>query len=247
MNLKKDAKIFTENGREVGKLTRFVLDPRTNRVISLVFEHGFLPKTEYVLPMSLVDQVDEQGIHLKKLPVEDVTGLTLFKVDNYLITNENAVLDRGYISDTMINAYYYYPRAEFGAREMMGPNNPEMYNPPADAPDPSLLGQAAEGNPPVIKEQDQNIPKGTVAMKEGAKVVSKDSKQVGSVEKVIINPQANMATHLLITKGLFNKEKKLVPMEWVDQVDEDEVFLGVDEAFLNKLPDYPESNDLPAD
>ena len=92
--------------------------------------------------------------------------------------------------------------------------------------------------PPVRREREENIPQDVVPLKEGAKVISSDQKHVGSVEKVFIDPQSKKATHLLVTKGLLTKEKKLVPVGWVERIEEEEVYLAIDEKTIDRLPEH---------
>jgi hypothetical protein len=44
-------------------------------------------------------------------------------------------------------------------------------------------------------------------------------------------------TDLLITSGMISKEKKLIPMDWVTTMTDDEVFLGVEEHSVAELDD----------
>jgi len=67
--------------------------------------------------------------------------------------------------------------------------------------------------------------------------MSADGKHVGSVERVLANPEMDEVTHLLISKGMFPKETKLIPMEWVTTMTDDEVYLQVDEHSVEELAD----------
>ena len=84
---------------------------------------------------------------------------------------------------------------------------------------------------------EQNIPDGTVAMKEGAKVISAEGKLVGNVEHILAEGPTEQITHLLVSSGIFTKETKLIPITWVNTIDEDEVRLYVKKASVKKLPD----------
>jgi uncharacterized protein YrrD len=92
-----------------------------------------------------------------------------------------------------------------------------------------------EARPKYVKQTEQNIPVGAVALKEGATVVAADGKHVGHVEKVITDAQAEHATHLLITKGKLSKEHKLIPIAWVGVLTEDEVHLTVEPRQIEEL------------
>jgi len=90
------------------------------------------------------------------------------------------------------------------------------------------------------KEYEENIPENDVALKEGAKVWSQDSKHVGDVEKLFLDPKAQKVTHLLISKGFLSKERKLVPVDWVENIYEDRVNLTLKESTIDKLPEFHE-------
>jgi uncharacterized protein YrrD len=86
----------------------------------------------------------------------------------------------------------------------------------------------------LITQVEQNIPKGTVAVKEGAKVFTADGKYIGDVERVLVDASVDQVTNLEISKGLFTKEKRLIPMKWVMTMGEDEIRLRVNEASIDE-------------
>lgn len=96
-----------------------------------------------------------------------------------------------------------------------------------------------ESRPKYVKQVEQHIPEGTVALKEGATVVAADGKHVGHVEKLITDVEADRATYMLVSKGLLAKEHKLVPMTWVGLIDENQVHLTVDPQKLDELAALP--------
>jgi hypothetical protein len=91
---------------------------------------------------------------------------------------------------------------------------------------------------PYVAETETHIPADTVAVKEGAQVVARDRKHIGTVEQVLTSPMSNRATHFLVSKGRLLKEKKMVPVEWVDTFAEDRVRLAVGSSVIAGLPDY---------
>lgn len=238
MNLTHDARIITDDGHDIGHLNHFVIDPRTKTVTHIVLARGLVTKQEYLLPIQLVDHVDDQGIHLRPLPVKNPEELMLFKQDNYVVTNERALLNGGYISDEAVQSYYYYPPSPYATTGTLPIS--EMYTTPAGTVTGTGQGVPITGNEPVTKEVEENIPEGTVALKEGAKVISSDSQEMGRVDKLFMEPGGTQVTHFLISKGLLLKEHKLIPVDWVSDMDEDKVFLSVDKDFVSRLPDYQE-------
>jgi sporulation protein YlmC with PRC-barrel domain len=88
---------------------------------------------------------------------------------------------------------------------------------------------------------EQNIPDGTVAVMEGATVITAEGKHVGNVESILADPSAEEVTHLLISKGLLLKEMKLIPMKWVRSLGEEKVQLRVKQERVDKLADVSPS------
>jgi uncharacterized protein YrrD len=85
---------------------------------------------------------------------------------------------------------------------------------------------------------EQNIPQGTVALKEGAKVITVEGKHVGNVEQVLAELPDERATHLLVSMGMF-KEAKMIPIDWVQMISQDEVRLRVRKESFEELVDTP--------
>jgi sporulation protein YlmC with PRC-barrel domain len=236
MKLTKDARIITAEGNDIGNLNRFVMDPLSKHVTHIVFETRGINRVEHVIPMQMVQQVDEHGIHLRPLPEEEANTLPLFEEKKYIIADESALVSRGMVSDESIHSYYHYPPAPFGESGTMRPMD---VNTPAAGAAPFVNpGVPVSGESPVVRQVEQNIPEGTVALKEGAMVMTSDSKHVGNVEKVLLDPRTARATHLMIASGLLFRERKIVPTEWVETVLENEILLGIDSRFAERLPDY---------
>src|SRR6185295_19741970 len=90
-----------------------------------------------------------------------------------------------------------------------------------------------------VTQIEQNIPDGTVALKEGAKVITADGKHVGNVERVLADSSVDQITDLVISTGLINKEMRLIPIKWVMTVDEDTVHLRVKKASIEDKDTTP--------
>lgn len=238
MKLSTDQKLFTENGEHIGNLSRYVLDPKTKKVAFIVFKHGLVEPTEFVISMNLVDHVDDEGIHLKNLHVSKLDDLTRFMEDDYIITDEHAMLDKGYVSDAMISNYYYYPSLPFGSMGIMPPIETYTDSPSTTAPTPTQMGIPVEGEEPVIDQKKENIPSEDFALREGARVLSSDEKHLGNVDQIIIDPDDDRITHLVISRGLLLKERKVIPIDWVYNADADNVYLTMKSDFMQHLPDY---------
>lgn len=203
-----DADVLTADGRQVGRIERVVLNPETRVITHIVVQTGSLFNKEQ-----------------KVVPIEDVTETT----EKEIALREDS---REFDSLPPLEEKHYIPPGEDVARATPAAGQPSIaYGTP-------MMGALADPAPSgegFVTHIDQNIPEGTVAMKEGARVMSAEGKHVGNVERVMAEAPADEATYLLVSSGLLSKEHKLIPIQWVMMVSEDEVHLRVKQATLEEL------------
>jgi hypothetical protein len=91
-----------------------------------------------------------------------------------------------------------------------------------------------------IKETSRkNNLEDSIALKEGARVISNDEQLIGTIERVItIAPEKERVTDLVVSQGLIWIEKKQVPVNWISNVTEDVVTLSVSSESVENLPEY---------
>jgi uncharacterized protein YrrD len=89
-------------------------------------------------------------------------------------------------------------------------------------------------------EVEKNIPQGTIALKEGAKVYNADGQHVGDVVRVFYDPETNQMTHILMQHGLLTKEKKLIPANWIMKIFPERVDLAVGSQVIDQVKAYQE-------
>ena len=213
MQFNPGATVLALDGQEVGHIHRVVIDPKTKEVTHLVIHTGVVMTQDKVVPVNLIG-VGEQERLMLRLYANQLAQMPDFEEVHYRAVNEEE-LARGQAPTPLVlpPAFYWYPPY---------PGTP--------------ISPVVE--PPYAKETKVNIPAGTVPMKEGAKVVAWDGTDLGHVERVLTSPLTDRVTHFLISKGRLLKEQKLVPVEWVDQLDEDQVRLAVGARTIQDLPEY---------
>lgn len=209
VQFQKNATVVTANGQEIGTIERVVLSPESKLVTHIVVRKGsLLNKVEAVVPIDLVAEATENQIRL----LEGAGTLEAFPpFEEQRVVGKKTGLDLPAASGSTTPELLGYPE----------PNIPFI-------PDP---GEE------YVTQTKQNIPTGTIALKEGAKVISSDGKHVGKVERVLADLSMEQVTHLLVSRGMFPKETKLIPMEWVARMEDDEVHLRVDEHQVAELSD----------
>lgn len=215
IEIKEGTSVFTSDGKEVGKINRFVLDPGTNEVTHVVVQKGWLLPEDKVVPITMISTTTNERVVLYQ-KAEDLDRLPPFEETHYVELTSADLHPAGPSTYRYAPALYWYP-----------PSGYIGY--PA-------FGTAYYGWPPV--ETTRNIPADTIPLKEGAAVVSSDDKHVGDVERLFIDAESNRATHFLISQGLLFKDRKLIPAHWIKSVEEDKVRLTVPSGLLERLPSY---------
>lgn len=203
MLFQKDADVIDANGQQVGSLERVVLNSETKLITDVVVRTGTLFNKE--------DKV---------VPV----GYIVETAENQIVLNREA----GDLKS--------FP--PFEERHLVDADG-DMDRKPRDVPQ-VIYGSPGLGpmivpapGQKLITQVEQNIPNGTVAVKEGAKVITADGKHVGNVERVLADASVDQVTNLEISKGLFTKEKRLIPMKWVMSMGEDVIRLRVNEESID--------------
>jgi uncharacterized protein YrrD len=209
MKFKQHATVITSEGKEVGRIDRVVVDPNTKEVTHVVVRKGFLFTEDKVVPISLIKVATDEGVTLRE-DLGDLQDLPVFGETHYVSADED-----GGSAGGPPPLYWYQPIGDF-----------------------STVTHGVAAPPRYITEIKTNIPDETVAVSAGAKVISADDKHVGNVEQILTDPQADRMTHLVISKGLLLKERKLVPASWVRVMSEEQVYLAVGSRLLEALHPY---------
>lgn len=210
MRFPKGADVYSATGEKLGALDRVIIDPQTKEVTHLVISKGLLFTTNKIISIDMVNRNDNDRISLLS------SGGDLDKFQDFA-DSHYVILDQTDNPTQDVPAATWYPPTEY-AWWRSGP------------------GGAYPAMPIFVRKQEQNIPEGTVALEEGAKVTSKDGQHVGNVEEVYVDKQDNRATHILVSAGMLFKEQKVLPVTWIAEIDEHEVHLSVDAEFLNRVP-----------
>jgi uncharacterized protein YrrD len=213
MKFKQNANVSTAEGREIGHIDRVVIDPLTKKVTHVVVRKGLLFADERVVPIGMVAEATENYIHLRE-GAGDPHHLPKFEESRYVRVPED---DGGRSSP----ASGIYANSPYGPAPAAG-NYPEF----------------GHSGPQYVPRVEQNIPEGTVALREGARVIADDGQMVGHVEEVLADAASEEATHFLISRGLLTKERKLIPTLWVREIEENEIYLITPANVLEKLHSY---------
>jgi len=211
IQLQKHAHVLASNAQEVGFLERVVLNPESNVITHIVVRMGPLFNKEYKLvPIELVTDTTEDLV-LLNTDAAIVESMPLFE--------EKQVVSEG--------------------RTVEASASSENKQPVPFGESPSVIPLVLDPDDTYATETVQNIPEGTIAMKEGAKVIAADGEHVGHVERIYADPEVDQITHLLISRGIFSKEVKLIPTKWILKIGEENVYLNVNKDSIEGLAGIP--------
>jgi uncharacterized protein YrrD len=210
MRFVKGVEVFSSTGEKIGTISRVVIDAKTKDITDLVVERGAPANDEKVVPIGLIDSENEERLVLRETN-QSVDDLPDYETAHYVS------LDPASAPYDSIRTYYWYPPVDY------------QYSPG---------GMLPGTRPKMILQTETSIPEGRLAIAEGAQVISADDKHIGNVEQVIANSETNNVTHFVVGKGFLLKEHKLVPSQWVINVENDKVHLSVEARLFDRLPDY---------
>jgi len=209
IRLQKDAEVFSSAGEKVGHLVRVVLDPESKKTTHIIVTKGFLFSSSKVIPISYVDRNGERLTLTKNaMELDDLPDY----VESSFISP-----DRAEPTEDEAETVYFYP-----------PRNVSWW---------TLGSPIWYSKPEYVMKSEKVLPEGLVALDEGAKVLSKDGKELGEVERVIIESYEKRATHIVVSRGFLMKEYKLVPTMWITDVTDEKVYLSIDANLFERLPE----------
>jgi uncharacterized protein YrrD len=216
MRFQENAEIVASDGKNVGRLDRVVLDPRTHEVAAIILRKGGELREDKVVPLDLIESANGGGVRLRR-DAEAVAALEPFEEKHYVVVDEHdLVRELGAPPYPGAPLYGYPPYPGLGA--------------PVFSPFPA--------RPAVIARAEENIPPNTIALRAGARVVDREGETVGSIERILTDPLADRATHFVIERGFVLKDRKMIPMQWVDSLGEDTVRLAVGLRQVQRLRTY---------
>jgi len=215
MIIRYGADVITAEGDNAGKVKFVVIDPTDQEATHIILEKGKLVREDRVLPMSLVADSNEDRVKLYELE-EPLDELPLYKEEHYI-----KVENRKPAASTISGPAILYDYPPIGMEPQPGREEQITRTPKYR----SIHGEAEP-------------------IRQGAKVMTMGGEHVGDVAEIVIDPQTDDVTHFVITKGILLVEEKLVPVDWIDEIEETELRLAVDKNVISNLPDYQEERKI---
>jgi uncharacterized protein YrrD len=223
MQFKEGVDVISADGEKVGEVERVVIDPKDGSVTHVVVRKGFLLPRDTVLPIDMISRTSDEAVRLH-VNADRIENLPEYIETEFIPLDNDYGLEYGYQPGAARHSYWY---PGVGAAPLMWRGGYW-----GTYPSPAVY--------PYRVVEEKNIPEGTIALKEGAKVIGKDGEHVGDVENILVDREKEQVTHMVITKGVFDRDKKLIPAGWINRIKDDAVELSVDSKFIEHLQNYQE-------
>lgn len=210
IQLQKKAAVLAADGHPIGSLKRVVVDPASKVLNAIVVRVGALfNREEKVVPITLVAETTEAQIVLNE-KAGDIESFPPLEEQVLSGMNDSA----NHLPST--------GNASFST---------------AGQPDVGQTTVRATSDYGMVAQVKQNIPDGTIAMDENPRIISLEGIHVGNVERILADPSDDHVTHLVVSNGLFVKEKKLIPIQWVAEIGIEHIHLSVKKESVEELAD----------
>ena len=80
-----------------------------------------------------------------------------------------------------------------------------------------------------------------IKLLKNAEVFSSVGEKIGSLDRVVLDPQTKKVSHIIVTKGILFSASKVIPISYVD-LDGDRITLTENAMELEDLPDFVEAS-----
>lgn len=237
MRINLGTKVVTTDGKDIGKIDRLVVDPRSERMQEFVVRKGFFTEHDIIIPIGQVeDRVgndDDDALHLR-MTADEVKKLPEFVEHSYMAAPDgmypglvgNSIGMGGMAGGGLLwPAPIYEPAAE-GSLGRAGL--------PAEAP---LAGGAGsnEVTPGMMEHRLQESRPGNVFLSTGTDVKTRDGDKVGTVDQLVVDPARGKVTEVIVKKGMFGGREIRIPTQFIDEIDDDTVYVALDKDRLERF------------
>lgn len=208
LDIREGATVETTDGRRLGTVERFVVDPSSRAVTHVVIEKGAFFPEEKVIPIEgLERQSAEEPLTLRPEIAPD--DLPAFEELHYV------ELD----TDTRQRLVPHASRAYTWSYPVLPTTGYPVY--PATPPASTAI------------TTEKNVPEGSYAVDKGTHVISADGADIGKVRGVGLSDDGRLA-FITMDPGFF-REERIIPAHWIENVSDELVQLAVNERTVREL------------
>lgn len=203
------SEVYCRDGR-AGRLERVVLSPRRRQVTHLVVAKGLLLRKDVVVPIELVERVEDGRVYLS-LTIAELNQLPEYHEFDYVAPDPT-----------------WHPVHEYEPAQTVLALDP--YGAAIASDQPALAGR-------VLRHEHPPIPEDMVFLRRGTPVECRAGR-LGVIDHVLLDPERRYVTHFVVRRGAILARDVVVPVDWVTRINADGVFVDAGSEQVRRLPEY---------
>ncbi len=208
------AKVFSKEGKKVGTLYRVALDPETMEVTDIIVRKGLLMKKDRVVPVSMIDHLDEEGhIHLS-ITLDALARCREYREIEFTVPVADDLIPTPYAKGGALYWQTYYqslPREDY-----------------------VLMTRER------IKE---GIPQDRPVLRRGMPIYLRDGRKLGELDHLVVERETGRIAYLAVRKGILLHHNRLIPVEVVESVDDQGIYLDATLDEVQAMQHYRQRDD----
>jgi osmotically-inducible protein OsmY/sporulation protein YlmC with PRC-barrel domain len=227
--LERGLPVVTRDEQEVGTVDHLIVDPVSHQVTHFVVRRGWLwNRKMHILPLERVLSASEAGVRL---------DMTLEELDQAPLYEAPATDEQ--IAFALQRALDTDPRTrQAGLRVEVHEGVVRFLGTMTDAVREAAQEIAWRIRGVIGFQEDLAVP-AFPPLQIGTSVHAHDG-EYGTLHKVVVDPHARRATHMVLHKGGLLKEDRVLPIERIERIDLDGIYLNGTAEELDQYPAYEE-------
>jgi sporulation protein YlmC with PRC-barrel domain len=194
---------------ECGTLDKLVIHPRSHEVTDLIVKKGLLLKEDRVIPISAVAEATADRIELS-------------------------------VAADEFERYPEYDEDEYWAPRRLPSNQEELWSRSVIWMQPYQTASVLfrESVTPQEEIEDREGVDVDQSVMGGGTPVRNAAGEIGEVDHLLVDLDSGNITHLVVEKGVLEEDYVVIPYDVVQYMDDEGVFVDVDDDDLENLPRY---------
>jgi len=244
MKVELGSRVKSRDGQDVGNVKHLIVDPSDNRVTAVVLEQGFILTHDSIVPIEELSLTPENEVEINRL-ADQVKDLPPFHASDYREPDtgmdDDAPKRYGLpLVGVLWPSVNPYPSSISGTA---GYGAVPLFTPMGDQQEPVPLASVdrEEMTVPADEPRPEHEPAGRrpTAISRGSDVYDMSGEKIGEVKDVEFDGMTGRTMNVVITRGVLFTESITLPADKIATVDDEAVYLNIDEDELNRWATAP--------
>ena len=224
MQVELGAKVVTQDGTEIGKVDRIVIDPEHREVIEIITHKGLFSHDDRIIERGFIASADAETVQLNIADAK-VNELPIFASADYIMPEESW---DSVMWPAQGEEWGYTTTA---SEAWMGGGSVLAESSPGSGQYSRITGgsMGAYQLLDTTMEEQSNLPENAVVLQKGTDVFASDDKKLGHLDDLAYDDQG-VLTALHIRSGVLRHHETLAPANLIQSMTHERVTLNIDAA-----------------